>query len=282
VNGTLYIADSGNNKIRKVTDDVSTLSGSGAVGYADGPGATAAFNVPQGVAVDGAGNVFVADGTNCMIRTVHPDGLTSTLAGRFLGCIQTPPADGAASTATFSNPTALALAPDNSLYVADTYSWAIRRVTQAGLVSSLWPFQSEFVLPEGVAVDSAGTVYFPDRNGNKIYRVSPGGVIGVLAGSGAPGTQDGQGLAATFNSPRGIAVDASGNVFVGDGSQLIRKITAGGKVTTIAGQPYACQFADGIGTAAQFCVAASLAVDSTGSVYVADLLNNRIRKISGL
>ncbi len=280
--GTLYVADSGNNRIRKIAGVVSTLSGSGAAAYADGPGNAAAFNVPQGVSVDSVGNVFVADGTNCMVRLIHPDGSTSTLAGRYLGCFQVPPADGAASTATFSNPVALALAPDGSLYVADTANWAIRRVAQAGLVSSLWPFHSVFVLPTGVAVDSAGTVYFPDSNGNKIYRVSSAGVLSVLAGSGAPGTQDGQGLAATFTSPTSIAVDAGGTVFVGDGSHVIRKITASGKVTTVAGQPFVCDFADGVGSAALFCVAESLAVDSAGSVYVADLLNNRIRKISGL
>jgi sugar lactone lactonase YvrE len=280
--GTLYVADSGSNKIRKIAGVVSTLSGSGATAYAEGPGTTAAFNVPQGVAVDGMGNVFVADGTNCMVRMIRPDGFTSTLAGRYLGCFQVPPADGAAGTATFGNPVALALAPDSSLYVADTPNWAIRRVTQAGSVSSLWPFQSVFVLPQSVAVDSAGTVYFPDSNGNKIYRVSSGGVLGVLAGSGAPGTQDGQGIVATFTSPTSIAVDAGGTVFVGDGSHLIRKITASGKVTTIAGQSSVCGFADGVGSVALFCVAESLAVDWAGSIYVADLLNNRIRKISGL
>ena len=280
--GTLYVADSGNNKIRKIAGAVSTLSGSGATGYADGPGTTAAFNVPQGVAVDSAGNVLVADSTNCMVRMIRPNGLTSTLAGRYLGCFQVPPADGAPGTATFSSPVALALAPDDSLYVADTYNWAIRRVTQAGSVSSLWPFQSVFVLPRGVAVDSVGAVYFPDSNGNRIYRISSAGMLEVLAGSGAPGTQDGQGIAATFNSPTSIAVDAAGNVFVGDGSHLIRKITARGKVTTIAGQSNVCGFADGPGSIALFCVAESLAIDSSGSIFVADLLNNRIRRISGL
>ena len=156
------------------------------------------------------------------------------------------------------------------------------RIFSRGSVSSLWPFQSNFVLPRGVAVDSAGTVYFLDSNGNKIYRVSSGGVLSVLAGSGAPGTQDGQGIAATFNSPTSISVDSGGTAFAGDESHLIRKISASGNVTTIAGQAFVCGFADGAGNVARFCVAQALAVDTAGSIYVADLLNIRIRKICGL
>jgi hypothetical protein len=286
--GNMYVADQGSNKIRKLTPGgvVSTLAGSGTRGAADGPGSGASFNYPTGVAVDGAGNVYVADQGNNKIRKVTPGGVVSTLAGS--GTQGT--ADGPGSGASFNGPTGVAMDGAGNVYVAD-YNNKIRKITPAGMVSTLagsgvagaadGPGASaSFLNPTGVVVDGAGNVYVADQGNNKIRKVTPGGVVSTLAGSGTRGAADGPGAGASFNYPTGVAVDGAGNVYVADNSnQKIRKVTPGGVVSTLAGTGMVGA-TDGPGASASFYNPSGMAVDGASSVYVADYLNNKIRKLT--
>jgi len=290
--GNVYVADSNNSTIRKVTPAavVSTLAGTAsASGSADGTGAAARFDDPHGVAVDGSGNVYVADNFNNTIRKVSPAGVVTTLAGT-AGASGS--ADGAGAAARFNWPEGVAVDGSGNVYVADEGNNAIRKVTPAGVVSTLagggycgsadgTGAAARFCGPFGVAVDRSGNVYVADSFNNSIRKVTPAGVVSTLAGNGFPGTADGSGPAAQFSSPYGVAVDGSGNVYVADtDNNTIRKVTPAGVVSTLAGTAGAAGFADGTGAAAQFDYPWGVAVDGSGDVYVADYSNNTIRKIS--
>jgi sugar lactone lactonase YvrE len=232
---TLYIADSGNNLIRKITSAglVTTLAGSDSTGMADGPGNTATFFSPSGVAVDGSGNVFVADAGNNLIRMITPAGLVSTPAGSLDGSV-------------FYNPTGIAIDGNNNLFVANNLANNILEVSlgkvsvfagngQQGATDGPGSLAA-FYYPNSLALDAAGNVYVADGINNTIRKITPAGVVSTLAGNGTAGNLDGTGAAASFNGPAGLAVDATGNVYVADANNnTIRKITPAGVVTTFAG-----------------------------------------------
>ncbi len=292
--GNAYVADADDDKIRKITPSgaVTTLAGSGEVGNADGPAASASFNLPTGVAVDSSGNVYVADANNNRIRKISPEGMVSTLAGSG----EEENIDG---TGTSASLTPVGVAVDSSGFVYVSAGTKIRKITPQGIVTTLagsghvgyadGPGKSAmFNELQGIAVDSSGNVYVADLSNNMVRKVTPEGMVTTLAGSGRPGHANGIGTAASFFDPEGLAVDSSGNVYVGDpedvtqpgrGSVLIRKISTQGVVTTLAGsgQP---GHADGSGTAASFDNPEGLAADSSGNIYVADTHNLVIRKIS--
>ena len=283
--GNVYVAEGNNHRIRKITTAgaVSTLAGS-TFGFANGVGAAAQFNSPGGVAVDAAGNVYVADSNNNRIRKITAAGAVSTLAGS--GTAGSANGDG--SVAQFRNPGGVAVDAAGNVYVADTDNNRIRKVTAEGSVSTLAGSTAgfadgsgaaaQFSLPFGVAVDAAGNVYVADASNNRIRKVTALGVVSTLAGS-TDGFADGSGAAARFSTPFDVAVDASGNVYVADFSNnRIRKVTAAGVVSTLAGSTNG--FLDGSGAAAQFNLPQGVAVDAAGNVYVADWSNNRIRKIN--
>jgi sugar lactone lactonase YvrE len=261
---------------------VTTLAGS-TTGFADGVATAARFSLPFGVAVDAAGNVYVADAGNHRIRKISPAGAVSTLAGSTQGFV-----DGSGTAAQFNNPTAVAVDAAGNVYVADRSNHRIRKISPAGAVSTLAGSTqgsadgvgtaAQFSNPEGVAVDAAGNVYVADLNNHRIRKITPAGAVSTLAGSTA-GFADGVGAAAQFNFPSGVAVDAAGNVYVADRSNhRIRKISPAGAVSTLAGSTQG--FADGVGAAAQFSNPEGVAVDAAGNVYVADRSNHRIRKIN--
>jgi len=247
--GTLYVGDRTNNTIRKITSAgvVSTLAGSavGSAGSADGTGSAALFASPTGVAVDTAGNVYVADLQNNTIRAITPAGVVSTLAG--LAAIFGS-ADGTGSAARFSFPSGVAVDTAGNVYVGDQGNHAIRKITPAGVVSTLAGLAgspgnvdgtgslARFNAPFGVAVDAAGNVYNADLDNSTIRKTTPAGVVTTLAGlAGSLGSTNGTGSAARFNLPRGIAVDAAGNVYVADtDNNAIRKISPAGVVTSFA------------------------------------------------
>ena len=284
--GNIYVADSENHRIRKITPGgiVSTLAGSGTAGSAEGDGTAAQFNSPRAVAVDATGNVYVADGINNKIRKITPTGTVSTLAGSGAYGF----ADGDGINAKFYFPKGIALDASGNLYVADDINHRIRKVTPTGTVTTLAGSTSgsgdgsgitaQFHNPRGVALDAAGNVYVADAGNHRIRMITPTGTVSTIAGS-TLGVTEGIGTAAKFNSPAGLAVDASGNIYVADDeNERIRKITSGGVVSTLAGG-FLQGFTDGVGGDAQFRSPTGLAIDASGNIYVADRHNHSIRKI---
>jgi len=292
--GNVYVADTSNHTIRKVTPAgvVTTLAGTaGTPGSTDATGAAASFNFPRDVATDGAGNVYVAEFGNNTIRKITPAGVVTTLAGT-AGSVGS--ADGAGAAASFNFPSGVATDSASNVYVADTNNHTIRKITPAGVVSTLagtagltgstdaTGAAARFNGPSGVATDSAGNVYVADTNNSTIRKITPAGVVSTLAGTvSVTGSTDATGAAARFNNPRGAAADSTGNVYVGDtGNNIIRKITPAGVVTTLAGTAGTTGSTDATGAAASFNFPQGVATDSAGNVYVADTLNNSIRKIT--
>jgi len=291
----IVVADTGNCTMRTVTaaGAVTTLAGAPAVlGSADGEGSAARFNAPNGVAVDGAGVVYVADTSSSTIRKIVGQTVT-TLAGKpgLSGS-----ADGTGTDARFFSPRGLAVTSDGTVFVADTYNDSIRKVTAAGVVTTLAGLAGQpdgsyadgtgtnarFYRPYGIAVDGAGILYVADTRNHVIRKVTQAGVVTTLAGlAHAPGTDDGTGSVARFNAPYGIAADPSGTVYVSDtGNHTIRKITPDGTVTTIAGLATATGDSNGLGSDARFRSPYGIAVDDTGNtLYVSDFGNNTIRQL---
>lgn len=226
--------------------DWTTLAGWPGWGYVDGDVSIAKFNEPVGIAVDGVGNIYVAEVGNNVIRKITPGGVVSTLAGTAGLAGST---DGPSGGASFNSPKGVAVDGDGNVYVADTSNQTIRKITPAGMVSTLAGMSgaggsadgtggnARFADPWGVAVDGAGNVYVADFYNCTIRKITAAGVVSTLAGTvGTSGNTDGMGSAARFNYPEGLAADVAGNVFVSDThNHSIRKITPDGTVTTLAG-----------------------------------------------
>ena len=286
----IYVTDTVNNTIRKITPGrvVSTLAGAvGVSGIADGTGSAARFNFPVGIAVDGAGNVFVADSKNFTIRKVTPAGVVSTFAG---APFQIGSTDGAGSAARFFLPYGLAIDGAGILYVADAGNHTIRKITPDGVVSTLagGALQSgftnatgtaaRFATPFSIAVDGAGNVFVADSGNNAIRKITAAGVVTTVAGAAAAGAIDGPVSAARFSQPRGVAVDSGGNLFIADyGNSTIRHITAGGVVSTIAGTAGIVGEVNSVGPASRLYDPTGIVVDGT-TIYVADTSNNQVRR----
>lgn len=289
-NGQILVADSENKVIRAITPTgiVSIFAGSASRGFADGSGIYARFRALSGVAVDINGNVFVADTDNHAIRKISPTGAVSTIAG--LGTAGF--SNGNSTIASFNHPVSVALDIAGNIFVADTWNHAIRKITPSGVVTTLAGSGSPgfangtistgaaFAYPQGVAVDKSGNVFVGDTDNNVVRKITQAGVVTTFAGSGLSGLTNGVGTTASFDWPKGLAIDDIGNVFVADAvNRSIRKITPTGVVSTLAGNG-SRGFSDGIGTTAMFAYPQSVAVDIIGNVFVADSGNNAIRKIS--
>jgi sugar lactone lactonase YvrE len=298
--GNLYVADSRNHTIRKVTPAgvVTTLAGTaGAFGSDDGLGATARFNAPSSVAVDGTGNLYVADYGNSTIRKITPAGVVTTLAGT---AGRAGSADGTGGAASFGLLKGIAVDSMGNVYVTDTSGLSrvisgptIRKITPGGIVTTLAGMagfegsadgtgaSARFSNPSGIAIDGAGNLYVGDTNNSTIRKITPVGVVTTLAGTaGGWDSVDDIGAAASFRNPGGVAVDVAGNVYVADTyNATIRKITSAGVVSTLVGAVSLGGAVDGTGAAARFNSPFGVTADRLGNVYVSDYLSHTIRKI---
>lgn len=283
--GNVYVADTNNHKIRKITPSgmISTFAGS-TQGSADGVGTAAQFFSPQGIDIDGSGNVYVADTNNNRIRKITPSGVVTTITG---SGFQSGYADGIYYLSQFNSPVDVAVDSNGNVYVADRGNHKIRKITPLGYVLTLAGSTSgyadgiktaaKFYLPSGVAVDANGNIYVADSNNNKIRKITPSGEVSTLAGS-ISGYIDGVGTAAAFKSPNKITVDKNNNLYVTDNYFKIRKVTPNGEVTTYAGSTSG--YADGISTVAQFRAPIDIALDANNNLYIADSYNHKVRKIN--
>jgi sugar lactone lactonase YvrE len=266
---------------------VTTLAGSGTMGSIDGKKTEATFSYMMGLAVDEKGNVYVADSHNNLIRKIDANGMVSTLAGNGMPGF----ADGKGIRASFFNPEGVAVDKWGNVYVSDTHNNLIRKINPDGLVTTIAgrsPDEKKtntyayvkFDNPAGIAVDTIGNIYIADWGNDLIRKISVDGKVTDLAGNGNPGAIDGVGSSSSFYLPGGIAVDDNGNVYVSDTyNNKIRKISSNGTVTTIAGKKIKGSN-DGRDTSASFSHPAGIAVDKAGNIYVADVRNNKIRKIN--
>jgi hypothetical protein len=259
---------------------VVTLAGqAGTSGSADGTGSTARFSSPADIALDSAGNAYVADAGNHAVRKITPAGVVTTLAG----------------SAQFNRPTGLAVDGSGNVYVADTGSNAIWKVTAAGVVSTLagnagiagtadgTGTAATFHGPSGIAADATGNLYVADSLNDTIRKITPAGVVTTIAGAaGASGAVNGTGAAARFYGPQGLVLDASGNLFVADtNNNAIRKVvTSSGTVTTVAGQNGVAGSTDGASGQAQFYFPSGIGIDPAGNLFVADTDNHTLREIA--
>ncbi len=263
----------------------TTFAGSGAFGHVDGTGSGAVFRQPAGVALDNAGNLYVADLDDHTIRKITPMGVVTTLAGLAGAFGQT---DGTGSGARFAQPAGVAVDLAGNVFVVEHGNGApgaLRKITPAGVVTTV---ATGFNQPWGVAVDAAGNVFVTDSNDHTIKKVTltPSVTVTTIAGqSGVYGDADGPLGTATLGGPTAIAIDGAGNILVATGSQTIRKLTPAGNVSTVAGSVAGYGAADGRGSAARFDGPYGLAFDSAGALLVAErgvgnVAGHTIRRIS--
>ena len=276
----LYVADSNNCTIRKITPAaaVTTLAGLASAGHTNGTGSAARFDFPDGVAVDTTGKIYVA--VESAIRKITPTAIVSTFAGLpgTSGYV-----DATGTAARFAFPRWLTVGPLDNVYVGDTFNFVVRKITPNAVVSSVATMPANGAGEvRGVAMDSSGNIYTADQPHHTIRKITPEGTATIFAGlNDTPGSANGTGSVARFNFPTGLAVDGAGNVYVADsGNNTIRKITPAAKVTTFAGSAGLLGSADGTGTAARFYGPFGVAVDQSGNVFVTDTGNNTIRKIT--
>lgn len=284
-NGDIFVVDSGNNRIRKIsaTDGVTTVAG-GTTGDTDGFGVDAQFDTPQGIVIDSNGDLYVADTFNHKIKKVITStGEVITIAGSTAGF-----ADGLGTSAQFDNPINLTIDSSGNLYVVDSLNYKIRKITPSGDVSTFTGTTmgfadgaksiAKFNSINGICMDSEGNLYVTDSGNFAIRKIDSKGKVGTIAG-GIKGYTDGSVNDAEFNSLAGISIDYFGNLYVAEfENNSIRKISTDGIVSTIVGGTKGKD--DGFGPNAQFDGPVNMVFDSLGSLYVADYNNGRIRKIT--
>ena len=294
--GNLYIADLVNNRVRKVSAGIiTTVAGNRNQGFSGdgGPAASASLFYPSAVAVDAAGNLYIADKYNNRIRKVS-GGIITTIAGN--GTAGYSGDGGPATSASLYSPSGVAVDLGGNLYIADLMNSRIRKVS-GGFIATVagngnfgfsgdgGPATSASLFdPSAVAVDAAGNLYIADSGNSRIRKVS-GGFIATVAGGGTSGFSGdgGPATSASLGVPEGVAVDPVGNLYISDeGNHRIRKVS-GGIMTTVAGNGNQGFSGDGgPATSASFNQPFGVAVDSAGNLYIADTNNNRIREVSAL
>jgi sugar lactone lactonase YvrE len=319
--GGFYFATSSENAVYHIDSKgtLAQIAGTRVQGFSGdgGPATSAKLYHPQGIVLDAAGNLFIADSGNCRIRKVTAGGIIITVAGvggPFQSSETSTNGDGGpATSALLFYPYDVAIDPSGNLIIADTYNHAIRKVTPSGTISTVAgsfyssgpnsPYGIEgfagdgglairayLAYPKGIAIDAAGNLFIADTQNARVRKVTPAGIISTVAGSGDTymvdtggfGGDGGPATSALLKKPTGVAVDAAGNIFVADfGNNRIRKVTAVGTISTIAGNGAAGVTGDrGPASLALLDGPSDVAVDQLGNVFVADAHNNRVRQIT--
>jgi sugar lactone lactonase YvrE len=293
--GNVYISAPGLSMVLKVaaaTGVITVFAGDGLNRFAGDGGLAvgASLSSPQGLAFDSEGNLFIADPGNSRVRKVTPAGLITTVAGGGNG------GDGSLATqAGLSVPAGIVLDKSGNLYIVDYGNGQVRMVSAStGIISTIAgtgatgfsgdggpATQASFTNPDGIAIDSSGNLYIADVYSSRIRKFFPGGIITTVAGGGSSLGDNGPATQAQLNGPQGVAVDASGNLYIADTyDERIRRVGTNGIITTIAGTGQAGFSGDGsVATGAMFSTPYGVALDASGKVYVADLDNNRIRRV---
>jgi trimeric autotransporter adhesin len=281
--GNYYLADSGNARIRKIDTKgiITTVAGNGTIGFAgDGSAAASAnLNQPSGVAVDKQGNIYIADTGNARIRKISSSGTISTVAGN--GMVSYSGDGGSATAAQLNGP--LGVAADNSgnLYIADSQNGVVRIVKKGSIASA---GGGTLVIPRGVATDAAGNAYVADAQDNRVRKIATDGTVTTYAGNGTNGFAGDGGPAANaeLSSPAAVALDAAGNLYIADLSNLrIRKVSTNGNISTVAGNGLQSYAGDG-GPAVSASLNAPLgvAVDPSDNLYIVDSASHVIREVT--
>jgi uncharacterized protein (TIGR03437 family) len=294
--GNIYVADAGNARIRKIsTQGIITTAAGGGMGLGDGGPATGALlGNPQGLALDGIGNLYMADPNDRRIRKIDPQGTITTVAGNGTSSYG---GDGSRAVSTgIAAPVGVGVDASGNLYLADTSCDCVYRVNPQGIISKVAgtgtygysgdggpATQAKLYDPSAIAGDTAGNLYIADTNNHRIRKVSATGVITTVAGIGTAGSSGdgGQATNATLNGPTGLSLDAQGNLYIADkGNHRIRKVNASGVITSVAGTGTASMTGDGGSPlTAGLNAPQGVAVDAAGNVYIADTGNDRIRAI---
>lgn len=270
--------------------EVTTLAGNGTASFVNGTGTAAGFSSPNGMGIDMAGNLYVADCGNHSIRKITPTGVVSTLAGT-----GTPgSANGMGTSASFAYPYSIVVDQNGNVFVGEIWNHQIRKIDPQGFVTTYagngvqgfadGPAASaQFDAPVGLALDNSGNLYVVDGGNYRVRKVSTSGMVTTVAGSGFMGFAIGPALTAGFSDPVGIAVDGLGNIYVADADEYrIKKISPAGIITNFAGDGQIGDFGDGVGTSASFFGPWGLFADPNNNLFVTDRWNNRIRRINPL
>ena len=274
--GNLYIADSRNNSVRKVdsTGTITTVAGTGEYGFGGdgGPAVQALLRSPSGVAVDGAGNLYIADRENLRIRKIDSTGTITTVAGagKYGSAVDTGPA----VQAQLRSPAGVAVDGAGNLYIADSGRGRVFKVDSTGTITTVAggpALEDRIGRPTSVAVDNAGNLYITESLYNRIFKVDSTGTIATVVGASAQ---------ARLRYPSGVAVDNAGNLYIADrNNHRILKIDSTGTITTFAGTGGGFSGDGGPAVQAQLRGPAGVAVDGAGNLFIADQNNHRIRKI---
>jgi len=310
--GTLYIADTYNARIRKVSPDgiITTVAGTGVSGFSgDGGLATQAmFSYTWSISVAADSSLYIADWRNHRIRKISPDGIITTVVGSGVPAFSGGGFSGDGGLATqalLKFPTDIAVAADGSLYIADASNRRIRKVSPDGIITTVagtgvrgfsgdggLATQAALSYPCGISVAADGSLYIADASNNRIRKVSPDGIITTVAGGNGPGFNGSgffgdRGLAtqAALNSPQGIAVATDGNLYIADtNNHRIRKVSPDGIITTVMGKSLWWKFSGDGGPARQASLyrPQDITVAADGSLYITDTYDNRIRKVSNI